>query len=153
MSEEEEVRNPFAHVALQVFKERCSQDLLYSLLFDPETNLKLVLESSIKAFEKKNEPKFAQSELLALWKTEMLKDYADNHVRTYAFLHLLARTPELQKFIKSKVPQEKQDTFDKFMENLHMMIKRVLPWPVRVTNAKTIVQDFCFEASKFYKTK
>lgn len=145
--------NPFAATALQIHQEKCSEDLLYSLLFEPSLHLKVVLENFIKVVEKKNEPKFGQSELLALWKESITQPYADEFVRQYAFLFMLGRTPDLQQFLRQKIPEHKQDTYGKFIAHLQEMIKKVIPWPVRTHNATKTVREFVFEAAQFYRTK
>ena len=161
-------KNEFLRKAQEITDERCDADLMYALLEKPQRELgqgvclvDRILEAFINIVSKKNAPAYRKSTRIVTSNEFLASSAADNVIKQFNILFLIAREPSIQDVIRSGYMEDHPGNlwgtdcyahFDQFVAHLQVMTETLLNWPYNELHIVENVRQFVYEAKRFYIT-
>jgi hypothetical protein len=162
-------KQPFVQLLSKVEQERCTADLMYTILMHPDqvlgaTTTTTVIERLVNAgfdiITKKYAPDLSQSRMIREARAYVTNSrLADTYVQRFVFLFMLHKEEELQQLIESAyvegkhmwgTNEEARQHFRLFLTHLGAMVQSTLDWPCSELNMVDVVRNLVRGATKCY---
>lgn len=163
-------QRPLLQLLSSVEKERCSADLMYTLLMHPgmvlpgneETVIHRLVSAGFDIILKKYSPDIGRSRMIREAKAFVTTPkLADTYVQRFVFLFMLHKEEELQQLVEQAYVEgkhlwgtnaEARAHFRRFLDQLGRMVQSTLDWPCSELNMVEIVRNMVNAATKCYVT-